>query len=90
MRAKWLKYGRYLYYFGLIFYGIFLALMTSFALLQHELKFSELNGTEEVICNEAKLVWLWRDGGDNFMIYICQYAILIISIAWWSFFNSIG
>ena len=33
VRRKWNKYGRYLYYMGLLRYSTFLAFLTSFALL---------------------------------------------------------
>ena len=82
VRRKWKKYGRYIYYTGLIFYLVFLLFLTSFALLSPNAS-DLLNSTKQMICidnlpdhprsyniaSNKKSIWM----------YISQYGIIIIS-----------
>ena len=82
VRRKWKKYGRYIYYTGLIFYLVFLLFLTSFALLSPNAS-DLLNSTKQMICidnfpdhprnyniaSNKKSIWM----------YISQYGIIGLS-----------
>ena len=84
VRRKWKKYGRYIYYSGLISYFVFLLFLTSFALLSPNASdLSDLLNSTKQICidnfpdhlrnynieSNKKSIWM----------YISQYGIIGLS-----------
>ena len=79
VRRKWLDYGRYLYYLGLLFYCIFLAFLTSYALLTPNAQRS--NFSDEIsgqrFCENAptfegmkySLYWVLYVGSNNTVFF---------------------
>ena len=84
VRHKWLKYGRYLYYSGLLFYCIFLAFLTSYALLTPNAQNIEhLNTTRHKFCEETSTQGFSAQNeieSKGFALYVTQYGILIFAI----------
>ena len=81
VRRKWKKYGRYIYYTGLISYFVFLLFLTSFALLSPNAS-DPLNSTKQICIdnfpdhsknynNESNKKSIW--------MYISQYGIIGLS-----------
>ena len=77
VRRKWMKYGRYIYYSGLISYLVFLAFLTSFALLSPNIAIqSNLNSSCETLYKE----WATKDLEEkSFWFHLCQVGILALS-----------
>ena len=78
VRRKWMKYGRYIYYSGLMSYLVFLAFLTSFALLSPNIAIqSNLNSSCETVYNE------WVKTKDlkekSFWLLVSQVGILALS-----------
>ena len=80
VRRKWKKYGRYIYYSGLVFYFVFLLFLTSFALLSPNA--SDLLNSEKQICIDPSRNLTMKELESNkksMWMYISQYGIIIIS-----------
>ena len=80
VRRKWKKYGRYIYYSGLVFYFVFLLFLTSFALLSPNA--SDLLNSEKQICIDPSRNLTMKELESNkksIWMYISQYGIIIIS-----------
>ena len=80
VRRKWNKYGRYLYYMGLLRYSTFLAFLTSFALLTPNARTRLENGGKNV--NGAQFC---QDSDDDSnqeksqYLYPCAIGILVLT-----------
>ena len=80
VRRKWNKYGRYLYYMGLLRYSTFLAFLTSFALLTPNARTRLENGGNNI--NGAQFC---QDSDDDSnqeksqYLYPCAVGILVLT-----------
>ena len=80
VRRKWKKYGRYLYYIGLLSYLVFLFFLTSYALLTP-------NAQNVRTLSEEKGAPFCQDSSNDkdieeksYFLYVCQIGIIVISI----------
>ena len=83
VRRKWLGYGRYLYYLGLFFYFVYLAFLTTYALLTpnaqafvnitFESKFCE---NIKNVSARAEIEELYKPG---LPFYVSKFGILVIA-----------
>ena len=83
VRRKWMKYGRYIYYSGLMSYLVFLAFLTSFALLSPNIAIqSNLSPSCETLGNQT-LYREWAATKDlkekSFWLHVSQVGILALS-----------
>ena len=86
MRRKWKKYGRYIYYSGLLSYFVFLTFLTSFALLSPNASV-HLNQTGKDFCiNELSKITdeelhqkYISSNPRSVWLNISQYGIIILS-----------
>ena len=76
VRRKWIDYGRYLYYSSLLIYLLFLAFLTSFALLTPNAKSNFTSGQRFCDATSAKKD---TDESKSLLLQISQIGILIIA-----------
>ena len=77
VRRKWKKYGRYIYYTGLISYFVFLLFLTSFALLSPNAS-NLLNSTKQTCIDHSKS-YNNESNKKSMWMYISQYGIIGLS-----------
>ena len=77
VRRKWKKYGRYIYYTGLISYFVFLLFLTSFALLSPNAS-DLLNSTKQTCIDHSKS-YNNESNKKSMWMYISQYGIIGLS-----------
>ena len=83
IRRKWQNYGRYLYFTGLFFYLIFLALLTSYALLTPNATHVTYNSSD--FCRDPTLRSTVTEISPKTPFFIvCQVGIIVIVL-----FNSL-
>jgi hypothetical protein len=87
VRRKWKKYGRYIYYTGLIFYLVFLLFLTSFALLSPNasdlLNSTKYQNSTRQICidnfPDHPRSYNIASNKKSIWMYISQYGIIGLS-----------
>ena len=79
IRRKWQNYGRYLYFTGLFFYLIFLALFTSYALLTPNANSDSSNSS--YFCRDPAKMGLVTEISEKSLFFIvCQFGIIAFVI----------